>query len=107
MIYEILKNRIHLLNLATAPEFQKQGVAQQMIEKLIGKLVSQQRTKISLEVRETNLQALRFFRSLGFLAVRILRNFYQDTEDDAYVMQFQSTAPSYKSVSRINDRIAG
>ena len=59
-----------------------------MLTKLISKLSPQRRNRIVLEVRETNLPAQVFFRSLGFLATSVLRDFYQDTTEDAYLMHF-------------------
>ena len=44
---------------------------------------------MSLEVRETNLPAQIFFRESGFRAVSVLRDYYQDTTEDAYVMQYR------------------
>ena len=71
MIYELHRNRLHILNFAVAAEFRRKGVGQQMVEKLIGKLSSQRRSRIMLEVRETNLAAQLFFRDLGFRAVSL------------------------------------
>lgn len=110
MIYEVPKNRIHLLNIATAPEFQRKGVASQMIRKLIGKLANQRRNRIVMEVRETNLAALVFFRSLGFRAVVVLRNFYEDMNEDAYVLQYrldEEGQEAYDPINRISSQIAG
>jgi ribosomal-protein-alanine N-acetyltransferase len=108
MIYETPKNRIHLLNIATAPEFQKQGVATQMIQKLISKLTNQGRTRITMEVRESNLQALVFFRSRGFRATGVLRCFYEETNDDAYIMQYRpDNIQQYSPINRISAKIAG
>ena len=42
-----------------------------------------------LEVRETNLAAQLFFRGQGFRAVSVLREFYDDTPEDAYLMQYR------------------
>ena len=89
MIYELHRNRLHILNFAVAAEFRRKGVGQQMVEKLIGKLSSQRRSRIMLEVRETNLAAQLFFRDLGFRAVSVLRDFYVDTTEDAYLMQYR------------------
>jgi [ribosomal protein S18]-alanine N-acetyltransferase len=89
MIYELHKARLHVLNLAVGSRFRRLGVGAQMIEKLIGKLSSQRRNRILLEVRETNLAAQLFFRSSGFRAVSVLREFYEDTPEDAYLMQFR------------------
>ncbi len=89
MIYELHRNRLHILNFAVAAEFRRKGVGHQMVEKLIGKLSSQRRNRIMLEVRETNLAAQLFFRDLGFRAVSVLRDFYVDTTEDAYLMQYR------------------
>jgi ribosomal-protein-alanine N-acetyltransferase len=92
MIYELNKNRIQVLNFAVAPDFRRRGVGTQMVAKLIGKLSAQRRTRILLEVRETNLAAQLFFRTIGFRAVSVLRNFYEDTPEDAYLMQYRYEA---------------
>jgi len=89
MIYELHKARIHVLNFAVAPPFRRKGVGSQMIAKLIGKLSTQRRSRIALEVRETNLDAQLFFRSNGFRAVSVLHSYYDDTPEDAYVMQYR------------------
>lgn len=109
MIYELHKNRIHVLNFAVAPDSRRQGVGSQMVAKLIGKLSSQRRSRVTLEVRETNLPAQLFFRENGFRAVSVLRAYYEDTPEDAYLMQFRHRPekPAVpESVNRTN-RMAG
>ncbi len=63
MIYELHKTRIHVLNFVVAKDCQRQGVGSQMIAKLSAKLSAQRRSRIVLEVRETNLSAQLFFRA--------------------------------------------
>ena len=46
--------------------------------------------RVLCHVRETNLPAQLFFRSLGFRAVSIVSDFYEDTREDAYLMQFRA-----------------
>ena len=89
MIYELDKNRIEVLNLATAAHHRRRGIGTQMIGKLAGKLSVQRRNRITLEVRETNLEAQLFLRAAGFRAVSVLRGFYEDTPEDAYLMQYR------------------
>ncbi len=89
MIYELHRSRLHLLNLAVHPAWRRRGVGAAMVRKLVGKLSQQRRTRITLEVRETNLAAQLFFRQQGFRAVNVLRNFYEDSPEDAYVMQYR------------------
>ena len=88
MIYELHKNRIHILNFAVNPEFRRLGVGSQMVNKLITKLSPQHRSRIVLEVRETNLLAQILFRKRGFRAVSVLREYYEDTPEDAIVFEY-------------------
>ena len=52
MIYELHRNKIHVLDFATHVEFRRRGVGRQMIAKLVGKLSNQRRNRIALHVRE-------------------------------------------------------
>jgi ribosomal-protein-alanine N-acetyltransferase len=88
MIYELHRNRIHLLDFATHVEFRRRGVGLQMVAKLVGKLSTQRRSRISLLVRETNLQAQLFFRVAGFRAMEVVREHYPDSGEDAYSMSY-------------------
>jgi ribosomal-protein-alanine N-acetyltransferase len=108
MIYELHKNRLHALNFAVNSDYRRCGVGEQMIGKLITKLSHQRRNRIMLEVRETNLDAQLFFRRMGFRAVSVLRDFYDDTVEDAYVMQYRHEASETIAtpVNRIS-RLAG
>lgn len=112
MIYELHKNRLHILNFAVHSAYRRKGVGQAMIEKLVGKLSQQRRSRILLEVRETNLPAQLFFRTVGFQAVSVLRDFYEDTDEDAYVMQlrYQGTEEAEANIADADDlprRMAG
>jgi [ribosomal protein S18]-alanine N-acetyltransferase len=89
MVYQLHAARLHVLNFAVHPAFRWQGVGRQMVAKLIGKLSSHRRTRITLAVRETNLPAQLFFKSQGFRAERILRGYYEDSGEDAFLMQYR------------------
>jgi ribosomal-protein-alanine N-acetyltransferase len=102
MIYELHRNRLHILNFAVDPQFRRRHVGKQMIRKLVAKLSPQRRNRIMLEVRETNLAAQLFFKNLDFRAISLLREFYEDTPEDAYLMQFHLDSIALESSS---DRI--
>jgi [ribosomal protein S18]-alanine N-acetyltransferase len=89
MVYELHKNRLHILNFAVAEKYRRNGYGSAMVEKLVSKLSYQRRSRIVLEVRETNLVALNFFKSQGFRAVSLLKDFYEETTDDAIVMVYK------------------
>ena len=109
MIYELHKTRLHVLNFAVSSACQRRGIGNQMIAKLVGKLSLERRTRIVLEVRETNLAAQLFFRAAGFRAVSVLRDYYEDTPEDAYLMQYRYRPIHADSVDPANriSKLAG
>lgn len=107
MIYELHKSKLHVLNFAVAPEWRRIGVGTQMVTKLIGKLSSHRRTKITLAIRETNLAAQLFFRNQSFKATKVLRSYYEDSGEDAYLMHYQiATFDDEVDDDEIQNRIA-
>ena len=106
MIYELHKTKLHILNFAVHHSSRRTGIGGQMVSKLISKLSSHRRTKITLEVRETNLSAQLFFRAQSFRALRVLRTYYEDSGEDAFLMQYQlADDPCEESDETVN-RIA-
>jgi ribosomal-protein-alanine N-acetyltransferase len=106
MIYELHKAKLHILNFAVNPACRRVGVGAQMVAKLISKLSSHRRTRITLEVRETNLPAQLFFRAQGFKAVRVLRAYYEDSGEDAFLMQYQLNGAVGEEMEETVNRIA-
>ena len=106
MIYELHKAKLHILNFAVHPTCRRARVGTQMVAKLISKLSSHRRTRITLEVRETNLDAQLFFRSQGFKAVRVLRSHYEDSGEDAFLMQYKLADDVSDDVEESVNRIA-
>jgi ribosomal-protein-alanine N-acetyltransferase len=106
MIYELHKAKLHILNFAVHPHYRRVGVGSQMVSKLISKLSSHRRTRITLEVRETNLPAQLFFRAQGFKATRVLRAFYEDSGEDAFLMQYRLADDVGDDVEEAINRIA-
>ena len=98
VIYELHKTRLHILNLAVDPVYQRQRIGAQLVNKLASKLTPQYRTRIMLEIRETNLAAHLFFRAMGFKAISVLRDHYEDTEEDAYLFRYDHQGHSSGAV---------
>jgi ribosomal-protein-alanine N-acetyltransferase len=92
MIYELHKTRLHILNFAVHPHARGTGIGGQMVGKLVHKLTTHRRLKITLAVRERNLAAQTFFRRHDFRATRVLRNYYEDSGEDAFQMEYRAGA---------------
>lgn len=107
MIYELHKAKLHVLNFAVHPDFRRTGVGRQMVAKLIGKLSSHRRTRITLAIRETNLAAQLFFKTMDFRGMRVMRGYYEDSGEDAFLMQHRiSDDATLEDVEEPVNRIA-
>jgi ribosomal-protein-alanine N-acetyltransferase len=91
MIYELHKKRLNIVNFAIDPAHQREGLGRMMIERLVSKLSYQRRNRITLEVCESNLNAQLFFKACGFRAEDVLRDYYPETGEDAYVMVYRTS----------------
>ncbi len=89
MVYLLRDGFFELLNFAVHPDRCREGVATQMLQKLIAKLKLQGRTRILLRVRERNLTGQLFLRSMGFKAISVEREIYDETCEDAYLFEYR------------------
>ncbi len=106
MIYELHKAKLRILNFAVHPGWRRHSVGSQMVAKLISKLSSHRRTRITLEIRETNLSAQLFFARQGFKASRVLRSYYEDSGEDAYLMEYRFSDDVGEDLEESVNRIA-
>ena len=106
MIYELHKTRLHILNFAVHPAARRYGIGGQMVGKLVNKLSTHRRQKITLAVRERNLTAQVFFRAFDFKATRVLRNYYEDSGEDAFLMQYRLADDTSEDFEESINRIA-
>ena len=85
-------NFLHVLdegdigNVAVAPEFRRQGVADALLEALCARAAALNLAFLTLEVRASNAPAIALYRKHGFQAVGQRRNYYQKPDEDALLM---------------------
>lgn len=75
----------NITNIATHPDFRRLGVARKIIEKIIQVSKEKNLSFLTLEVRESNAAARKFYSSLGFNVVG-KREKYYDHKEDAILM---------------------
>lgn len=88
MVYELHRWHLAVLNFAVHPARRRTGVGRVLVAKLVAKLASHRRERITLVVRDGNLPAQLFFRACGFRAARVLGGHYADTGEDGYEFEF-------------------
>jgi ribosomal-protein-alanine N-acetyltransferase len=74
------------MNVAVAADYRRRGVATTLLERLFEMTASDPRSGYTLEVRVSNVQAIRLYERLGFEARGIRRGYYTDNREDALIM---------------------
>ena len=81
----------HIMNVAVDPAQRRQGVATALLLDLFARIDGPQE-RFTLEVRESNVAAIKLYERYGFRAAGRRRRYYQDNGEDAVVMwRTQST----------------
>ena len=75
----------HLISIAVLPNFRRRGIASTLMRDVMKSLVGYSCGDLFLEVRVSNVGAVRLYKKLGFTVERKIRHYYADGED-AYVM---------------------
>ena len=83
----------HVMNIAVAPAARRRGIATLLLERLFEVTAADQRRGYTLEVRVSNLDAIRLYERLGFEARGVRRGYYTDNREDALIM-WRETTPS-------------
>ena len=86
VIFWLVHDEVHILNVATHPDHRRRGVARAVIQAALDKGKSHRCTLATLEVRKSNEAALSLYRSFGFRPVGVRPNYYSDEREDAIVM---------------------
>jgi ribosomal-protein-alanine N-acetyltransferase len=83
----------HVMNVAVDPEHRGRGIATLLLDRLFEATASDARRGYTLEVRVSNLAAIRLYERLGFHSRGIRRGYYTDNREDAVIMWKDPLAP--------------
>lgn len=75
-----------ITNVAVLPEMRRRGIASAMVECFINECASRSVEQILLEVRQSNLPAIKLYESFGFRAYGTRKNYYEKPAEDAVLM---------------------
>ena len=76
----------HVMNIAVRPEFRRRGIATALLERLFEVTADGSKRGYTLEVRVSNLGAVKLYERLGFTARGVRRGYYTDNREDALIM---------------------
>mgnify|MGYP001027351174 CR=1 FL=1 len=76
----------HVMNIAVGPQHRRRGIATGLLEKLFELAGDDQERGFTLEVRVSNIGAIKLYERLGFRGRGIRRGYYTDNREDALIM---------------------
>ena len=74
-------DELHVLDVATHPELRRRGFARALIEAALHYAVEHTVHLLLLEVRRSNVAAIKLYRAHGFSAMGVRPKYYSDGED--------------------------
>ena len=87
VIYAIYEDKLELLNMAVLPSMQRKQCGAFLLGNLLHRIERRRRKRVTALVRESNLEAQLFLKKMGFKAVEIKYNAYEETDDAGYLME--------------------
>ncbi|MCG3879808.1 ribosomal protein S18-alanine N-acetyltransferase [Psychrobacter sp. Ps6] len=89
-LYQMIFEQAEILRIGTHPDYQRQGIASQIIDKLHKVLQSNQVGNLLLEVRADNHAAIALYEKQAFAVIHRRKGYYQSPNQsavDAFIMQ--------------------
>lgn len=82
--------QVHINNLAIRPELRAQGLGGRLLQAVIAEAARLGASHATLEVRRSNVAALRLYEQAGFSQAGVRPNYYTQPIEDALVLVFSS-----------------
>lgn len=82
----LVRDEVHVLNLATTPACRRRGYASLLLEDVLAFARARDARFITLEVRRSNVAAQRLYKAFGFAAIGVRPRYYVEDDEDAVVM---------------------
>ena len=84
-MYSVL-NESHITNMAVLPQYRKLGIGSMLILRMIKECQIAGSFGLTLEVRVSNIAAIKAYEKFGFVVEGIRKNYYQNNNEDALIM---------------------
>ena len=82
----VILDESHITNIAVREDARGRGIGKRLTAELLQVLSNLGAAYATLEVRVSNLRARNLYQSLGFVSVGKRKRYYEDNNEDAYLM---------------------
>jgi ribosomal-protein-alanine N-acetyltransferase len=85
----VVFEELRIMNLAVAPAARRHGIARALIRRALAQGLAGGATRAVLEVRASNVAAVRLYEAEGFTAYAVRAAYYRDPIEDALLMSLE------------------
>lgn len=90
LIFRTVDRISEITNIAVRPSRRREGIALQLISRLVEDLKKGGTEAVFLEVRSENVPAIRLYKKAGFVSAGKRNNYYNSPKDDALIFKLES-----------------
>ena len=76
-----------MMNIAVAPDYRRQGIAGELVSRLVEALSAGGNHSLSLEVRESTQAAISLYHKLGFTQVGFRPGYYRNPKEGSLILR--------------------
>jgi ribosomal-protein-alanine N-acetyltransferase len=89
IVFWLVADEMHILNLAVAPAYRRHGMARQLVLAAIKRAYFKGARRVFLEVRASNAAAQKLYSALGFTGTSVRKEYYDSPVEDAVIMTLE------------------
>ena len=89
VLFWFLPEEVDIHNIAVHPDFRRHGIGRLLLEQVVATARRQDRVRVTLDVRFSNVPAQNLYRSFGFVTRGVRKGYYSDNGEDALVMALE------------------
>ena len=82
----IIEDEAHITTIGVDPDCRRHGIAQRLVLSLVDHGLANGVSRLTLEVRESNLGARKLYERFGFIDIAMRRKYYHRPMEDAVIM---------------------
>lgn len=84
--YSVVLDEVQIANIAVHPEQRRRGIAENLLKTLFATSLKNGMSLITLEVRESNLPAIKLYKKCNYKEVGRRKKYYTNPTEDAILM---------------------
>jgi [ribosomal protein S18]-alanine N-acetyltransferase len=92
IVFWLVADEMHILNLAVAPELRREGIGKKLVLAALERSLQKGAKRAFLEVRVSNIAAQKLYANLGFTGTSLRRDYYDMPVEDALIMALEQGA---------------